>query len=67
VSGMWESSLAPDYNFVLAKTPLELSWGFMGLVLGFMVFCWGFMVLVLGFMGFLGGFTPTKEELNILI
>jgi hypothetical protein len=42
VSGMWESSLAPDYPFGLVKTPLDLVGGFMGLVMGFVGLCWGF-------------------------
>jgi hypothetical protein len=40
--GMWESSLDPNYFFSLVKTPLDLSGGFMGLVMGFVILCWGF-------------------------
>jgi hypothetical protein len=42
VSGMWEYSLPPHYTFIWVKTPLEWSWGFIGLMMGFVGLCWGF-------------------------
>jgi hypothetical protein len=39
---MWALSWAPHHTFSLVKTPLDLSGGLMGLVMGFMGLCWGF-------------------------
>jgi hypothetical protein len=67
VSYMWEYLLAPYYPFGLVKKPLDLSGGFMGLVMEFVGLpCWGPIIIGNLILQLLFGVSPMMKTYGLL-